>query len=624
MFPVKSKSSLSGRKYVQTCSSMYDSGELKGFTLRRRQTQPFEIDFTSRMAKYIVLPNSRRRFAWDMLGLCFLLYDLVETPFAVCFTMPRWAAQGLSPAMALLIAVFWTLDIIFNFFVGYVHKGINIMMPGRIARHYITTWFPMDATLVVLDWGTLIATAFLDREFDAVRVLILIRVARWWRMSTQIEEHIQSEVMEVLVDVVKLLTFVLLISHVIACMWYAIGETTLTNDWVTANGLDESSLEYKYSTAMHWALSKMFLESMDVFPQNFPERRFAVSTQIVGLVVFSSTISRITSSMIQLQSLRDHSSKQFWLLRRYLHERQVDPLLSSRIQRYLKYMVQERLNYVQTSSITILSLLSKQLKDELNYAITVPHFQCHPLFAHIANVSDVIMFRLLGRAISQFSLARDDSLFFAGEQSSTFFLVLAGRLQYIEDVAVDGERRESGKSKGSAHMGVREPTAGSRTSTRTRTKSTIVRSSIDLGDAAVSSSPLARSMKSRPRQVVTCDWMCEQCLWTTWVHVGDLHAMTECHLLCVGAESFGAVMQGNLSAWKTSANYCTQFLVALNAMSPDELCDLGGGEKEHDVLAGFIDNYRGGAGGRAVRPAPSRAFSLPLFETGDGSPRLVQ
>merc|ERR1712113_808091 len=33
-------------------------------------------------------------------------------------------------------------------------------------------------------------------------------------------------------------------------------------------------------------------------------------------------------------------------------------------------------------------------------------------------------------------------------------------------------------------------------------------------------------------------WACEHVLWTLWVHCGQLHAKTECHLTVLSAERF--------------------------------------------------------------------------------------
>lgn len=601
----KSKSSLSGGKLAQTATSQFEEdGELKGAVLRRRNTDAVVEDPTSPLTRFIIPPSSKYRLMWDMAGLLLLGYDVVVIPLALCFEVQE---NDFEKVMFWASLVFWTLDIVGHFFLGYVERGVNVMQPRRIMVHYATTWFGVDALPTVVDYITVAVGMNFD-DYIIVRTNRFLRLFRLYRIMLHIEEHIYSELAEVVVDIVKLITFVLIISHVIACLWYAIGNQDIERDWVTAHDMDDESLEYRYTTSLHWALTKLVLESMDVEPHNLPERRFAVITQIFGLAVFSSTISRITSSMIQLQSLRDHSSKQFWLLRRYLRERAVDQKLSLRIQRYLKYVVMVKLNYVSTSAVTILYLLSPQLKDELNYAVSVPHMAMHPFFAHVSKVSDVTMFRLIRDCISQLSLARDDSLFFSGEASSSMFFVISGNLQYIEDDLKElmGGMGGSPKPRRRSRPSFRSVDQSGHSAAFTMTMSRPVRS------------PLARSPMSRPRSVSHEDWMCEPALWTQWVHLGDLHAMTESNLICIDAERFSEVMCASRSSWTLASRYCRRYVDCLNSMALHELCDLGGGRKEQEVLVSLIDEFKGmlRASGSPTPLPTSRTWSLPLAGSG--------
>jgi len=222
----------------------------------------------------------------------------------------------------------------------------------------------------------------------------------------------------------------------------------------------------------------------------------------------------VTSSMIQLQNMHDNTSKQFWLLRRYFRERSVPKTLAARIQRYLEYTIQQAQQHIQETNVKILSLLSNQLHDELQYAISVPHLGCHPFFAHISKVSDVVMYRLSSAAISRRSLACDDSLFFQGEVASSMFFVVAGELTYIKESLPD-------------IVAVRQE-----------------------------------------------DWICEPALWTTWNHLGDLHASTECDLIVLASKTFGEVMRSNPLIWQLASTYAKAFVRKLNGTPRDDMVDV--------------------------------------------------
>merc|ERR1711976_256751 len=66
----------------------------------------------------------------------------------------------------------------------------------------------------------------------------------------------------------------------------------------------ESNVLYLYTTALHWALTQYTPASMEVTPRNWAERIYAIFVLLFGLLVFSSTISRITTSMSRLQDMK--------------------------------------------------------------------------------------------------------------------------------------------------------------------------------------------------------------------------------------------------------------------------------------------------------------------------------
>ena len=57
--------------------------------------------------------------------------------------------------------------------------------------------------------------------------------------------------MRILVRVLKLLVFIMLINHLIACSWHAVGINDLEREdtWVKANDLKGKGTVYAYTTA---------------------------------------------------------------------------------------------------------------------------------------------------------------------------------------------------------------------------------------------------------------------------------------------------------------------------------------------------------------------------------------
>lgn len=55
-------------------------------------------------------------------------------------------------SMDLVVTIFWTVDIILTFFIGFYDKGILEMRPMPVAKRYFKSWFCTDILVVSTDW----------------------------------------------------------------------------------------------------------------------------------------------------------------------------------------------------------------------------------------------------------------------------------------------------------------------------------------------------------------------------------------------------------------------------------------------------------------------------------------
>merc|ERR1719375_2025918 len=62
-------------------------------------------------------------------------------------------------------------------------------------------------------------------------------------------------------------------------------------------------------------------------------------------------------------------------------------------------------------------------------------------------------------------------------------------------------------------------------------------------------------------------WISEAVLWTTWVHLGVLTAMTECRFLCVDAKSFQSIAGAFDHRGFDPRVYASSFIEMLNEES---------------------------------------------------------
>lgn len=273
-------------------------------------------------------PSAGLRVLWDICGALLIAYDAVYLPFDAAF---RPAPSVFTVGMEWLTMVFWTLDIGLGFTTGYVSKGELIMNPWRIAFHYITTWFLIDAAVVSLDWFSTLQSETSDvggfgRIFRSLRTVRMLRLLRLWKLKrilAEMQDMIDSEYVYTLASLGKLMGFILITNHLIACGWFSIGlamKEAGEASWVADHDMINKDISWQYTTSLHWTLTQFTPASMEVFPANVAERTMAVVVLIFSLVAFSSFLASISASMTALRNMNQETTKQFWILRRFLKQ----------------------------------------------------------------------------------------------------------------------------------------------------------------------------------------------------------------------------------------------------------------------------------------------------------------
>jgi len=536
-------------RYARTCvalrvratwmDSVHDAGDLVNSIMVANLTAPkdgakkgeFKWNFNCRDHGCIVHPNSTTRITWDMTGIALLMFDVITIPLQA-FDLPP---NDFLRFMEWFTLMFWTLDMVGSCVTGYVHEGFTEMKLRRIMINYVKTWLLLDLIVVGPDWFFLIMYGLsgekesnmntsgskLFKIVRAIRCTRLLRIAKLQRLVAMVRDRIRSEVAFIMLNVVKLISLLLLVNHFVAAVWYVIGTLTKSlgmENWIDSDqGFADASLGYRYTTALHWSLTQFTPASMSVQPQNITERIFAITVLVFGLVLFSSFISTITTSMTQLGKMADDRSKQFWLLRRYLRQHEVPNALTYRVLRYVDYAARDEDVIISESRITVLNLLSDQLRNELKYYVSFSAMSTHPLFAKAEDVSKAGMNQLAGEALSMKVLAMGDVLFGKGTVASHMYIIVSGELAYAK-------------------------------------------SEWDVADFV---------------QVRQEDWLSEPALWTEcWMHAGSALGSSDCKILCIDLDSFGQVIRRDVPIYSLMSHYARMFLAWLNCQTRGEVTDI--------------------------------------------------
>eukprot|EP00929_Paragymnodinium_shiwhaense_P080101 TRINITY_DN41752_c0_g1_i1.p1 TRINITY_DN41752_c0_g1~~TRINITY_DN41752_c0_g1_i1.p1 ORF type:complete len:493 (-),score=95.14 TRINITY_DN41752_c0_g1_i1:97-1575(-) len=454
-------------------------------------------------------------------------YDVLMIPFSSAF-QPEQNTVLFTADMILLL--FWTADMFQALNLGFYTKGRYVNSHRQIWLNYLKTWFVVDLIVVGPEWMSIIAgsgdifggASRMLKTVRAVRVLRLLRLLKLQRIINMLYDMLESEYTFIVVNLAKLLLSVSVMNHLIACAWFLLGRFCMENDirnWIEVGGVEKETLGYKYTTSLHWSLTQFTPASMDISARNVYERIFSIVVLFFAMVAFSSIVASITGAMTSLRNLSAEQNKQFWLLRRYLRQRNIKNELSSRIIKFLEYTLEQQRATVQLGSISLFSGLSEELRQELAHQLNHPFLTSnHVFFNYMERNMLVVMQRLCHKGLSTKGYAEKEVVFSAGEAASNMFVVKQGSCVY------------SYTDKFAHHQ--LEP-------------------------------PLQKM-----------DQLCEPILWTSWRHRGELMADTPLDLVLLSPDIFLEILSQHPHPHSLAKRYGCRFLHFINSVDRSRLLDV--------------------------------------------------
>jgi len=426
----------------------------------------------------------------------------------------------------LVAASFWTMDFILSFFVGYdTADGVVESRLSKTAARYGRTWMLPDLIVIVVDWVMLyLALAENDsssnpagfarigksvRYMRIMRVMRLLRLRKIQEAMHQADEFVNMQYFSIIQKLLLNMVWILLLSHFIGCGWYAIGMEDFSPEetWLSADNFMDRSLEYRYLTSLHWSITQFTPGSMNVQPVNSVERLYSVVVLVVGMVVFSSTVSSITAATNNLKDINAVYKHQIWTLRRYFREQKISAQLTHRVLRYTETMIKPKYQKVDVDQVKILALLPQMLTKEVNLEIYQKHLVVHPLFEALSDINITLMQKLCSCALKDAVLEKGEMMFSPGQVCNSMSFVCQGILDYW------------------------------------------------------------MWQESRPEKLERKTFFCEAVLWTPWIHQGRMYARTESTIIALDANQFHQVAESFSAHMDLLRSYAADFVHAMNELA---------------------------------------------------------
>jgi len=448
--------------------------------------------------RLISRPNAQHRVFWDVLSILVLAYDVIFLPMEVFLVL----RSDFVEAMAWTTTIFWSLDFLRSFTMGYHDGGIIEMRWKRVAWHYLRTWFALDSIVLVIDWVYVIGSLStgvqrIGRIGKSTRILRLMRAVRLVRLikvtmhMNFLYELICSDVAVTVAKIARFTMAVCLVNHFVACGWYAIGDAPEArksgSTWVEVleSTHPNPSVAYLYGTSLHWSLTQFTAASMEVMPVNAVERYYTVGVIVFALITLSSFLSTITQAMTHLRDTNQENWRQQESLRVFLGQNRISMELTSRIMSFGRRYRSVARSRVHESDIHIFKAMPETLLVYLHVEVFVPVIAKHPFFSTLMQVDMNAVASICHSSASERPLIIAQELFTYGMKASAMYFVMSGMMEYYRAKAETGEEQVS----------------------------------VEAGSM-----------------------ICEMALWLQWEHCGRMSAGTHTELVCLDTESTCAIL----------------------------------------------------------------------------------
>jgi len=261
-----------------------------------------------------------------------------------------------------------------------------------------------------------------------------MRMLKFKGMINRVYDIIQSEYTFIIVNLSQLLGVVLLLNHVLACGWYAVGLHYWTDNresWFDSRDIMNYPLQYRYATSIHWSLTQFTPAGMGISASNFGERIYSIFVLLFAMLGFSSIVGSITSFMTNLRRMANHENEEMWLMRLYLRQHRASKYLICRIEKYLDYRNQVKKECVQKESVPCLKGLSQELASQLKLEICRGPLLDLPLFRMLRNQMQVVMRSICCEALKFQLFAENDEIFCFPDLAKQMYFLNSGNLEYI-------------------------------------------------------------------------------------------------------------------------------------------------------------------------------------------------
>eukprot|EP00928_Gymnodinium_smaydae_P071967 TRINITY_DN55422_c0_g1_i1.p1 TRINITY_DN55422_c0_g1~~TRINITY_DN55422_c0_g1_i1.p1 ORF type:complete len:789 (+),score=99.47 TRINITY_DN55422_c0_g1_i1:54-2420(+) len=410
-----------------------------------------------RLNPCVIHPQSYFRLFWDVLAMVLLMYDMITIPMLV-FDLPEGGFLGVMNGLTLS---YWSFDILVSLFTGVFVDGVLATDFRTIWRTYTRSWFVFDVFVLLPEFillsgvgtdadGTksvgLARAARTMRYTKYIRLVRLLRVFKSDKMFRDLQTRINNNFVLLILSLLRLAVNIVVMVHLLACAWYALGEGE-ANGWVHREGLLNMSLGNRYLYSFQWSMARVHPSTFGNFLnlETVQERIFGIMVSLVAICGGGVLVSCITNKMAQLQAFRQQRVRKLWVIREYMRGHPISGKLSARVKKYIEKSLNRKL--MEQYAHEMQQMLPKGLLVDVHFEVWSPYINVSMFFSALCSKHSRAVWWLCHSAMLEVPVLEFDRIFTTWDKANRMLFVMQGAFLYTlgEHGEAPGESRECAK-----------------------------------------------------------------------------------------------------------------------------------------------------------------------------------
>eukprot|EP00854_Cymbomonas_tetramitiformis_P006362 gene6362-7624_t len=287
-------------------------------------------------SRMVIDPTNSYKQTWDFGIFVLILYSAFFIPLRFAYPLES-VALDIGDVM---MEVIFVVDLVITFFTAIQDGDITIRDLKVIRSSYLKSWFSIDlvssiplSLMVYAGLGAWVQSIKLTKLFRLLRLSRLLRLFRLRKLSS-VEESLT--VNPGLVRLLKLVFFLILILHWLACVLQMVADEPTSEESVDVF-LDHQDFLSKsggtqYGVAFYSVIALILGEKLS--PQSDLQVALVVTITLIGMFVYASLVGNLVSLLGHLDSSSGEMSQRMEELSEYMVKRNFPSKLRMRVRKY--------------------------------------------------------------------------------------------------------------------------------------------------------------------------------------------------------------------------------------------------------------------------------------------------